>query len=48
MRLTLEKRPERSVKMAILSPFIALALTVIAGGFMFAFLGKPPLEAEIG
>lgn len=45
MRLTLEKRPEQSWKMAILSPFIALALTVIAGGIIFALRGLNPLEA---
>jgi simple sugar transport system permease protein len=45
MRLTLEKRAERSVRMAILSPFIALALTVIAGGIIFALRGLNPFEA---
>ncbi len=45
MRLILEKRGEQSVRMAILSPFIALALTVIAGGIIFALRGLNPLEA---
>ena len=45
MRLVLDKRGERSVRMAILSPFIALALTVIAGGIIFALRGLNPFEA---
>jgi simple sugar transport system permease protein len=45
MRLVLEKRAEQSVRMAILSPFIALALTVIAGGIIFALRGLNPFEA---
>jgi len=45
MRLIIEKRPERSAKMALLSPVIALVLTVIAGGIIFALRGLNPLEA---
>ncbi len=45
MRVTLEKRTEHSTLMALLSPFIALALTVVAGGIIFAFLGLNPLHA---
>ena len=45
MRLVLEKRAEQSLKMAILSPIIALALTVAAGGIIFALRGLNPLEA---
>jgi simple sugar transport system permease protein len=45
MRLVLEKRPEHSVKMAILSPIIALLLTVITGGIIFALRGLDPTEA---
>jgi general nucleoside transport system permease protein len=45
MRITLEKRAEHSTSMAILSPFIALALTVITGGIVFALLGFNPLSA---
>ena len=45
MRLVLEKRAEHSVRMAILSPIIAFALTVIAGGLIFALRGLDPLEA---
>ena len=45
MRLELEKRPERSTFYAILSPFIALGLTLLFGAVLFAFLGKEPIEA---
>jgi simple sugar transport system permease protein len=45
MRIELVKRPQRSALFSMLSPFIALALTVIAGAIMFSILGKNPLEA---
>lgn len=45
MRLVLEKRAEHSLGMAILSPLLALALTVIAGGIIFALRGLNPFEA---
>lgn len=45
MRLVLEKRAERSASMAVLSPVIALCLTVIAGGIIFALRGLDPFEA---
>ena len=45
MRLVLEKRGEQSVSMAILSPLIALALTVIVGAAIFALRGLNPFEA---
>lgn len=45
MRLELQKRPERSALFALLSPFIAIALTVAFGAILFAFLGKDPVEA---
>lgn len=45
MRIELVKRPQRSKLFSILSPFIALALTVVAGAIMFALLGKDPVEA---
>jgi ABC-type uncharacterized transport system permease subunit len=45
MRLVLEKRSEHSAKMALLSPVIALCLTVIAGGIIFALRGLNPFEA---
>jgi general nucleoside transport system permease protein len=45
MRLVLEKRPEHSARMALLSPVIALCLTVIVGGVIFALRGLNPFEA---
>lgn len=45
MRIELVKRPERSRLFSALSPFIAFALTVIAGAILFAALGKNPLAA---
>lgn len=45
MRLVLEKRAEHSAKMALLSPVIALCLTVIVGGVIFALRGLNPFEA---
>ncbi|WP_099866140.1 ABC transporter permease [Pararhizobium haloflavum] len=45
MRIELEKRPERSKLFSILSPFIALGLTLIAGAILFLSLGKNPVEA---
>ncbi|OJF91099.1 ABC transporter permease [Pararhizobium antarcticum] len=45
MRIELEKRPKISTLFSILSPFIALILTIIAGAIMFMLLGKNPLDA---
>ncbi len=45
MRLELVKRPGRSKLFSALSPFIAFALTLIAGAIMFSLLGKSPLAA---
>src|SRR6476469_8065537 len=45
MRLVLERRPERSLVMALASPLIAVALTLATGIALFALLGKPPIEA---
>jgi general nucleoside transport system permease protein len=45
MRLVLERRPERSRAMTVLSPLIAIALTVVTGGIIFALRGLNPLEA---
>ncbi|RFC65598.1 ABC transporter permease [Mesorhizobium denitrificans] len=45
MRIELVKRPERSKLFSALSPFIAFALTIIAGAILFAALGKNPLTA---
>jgi simple sugar transport system permease protein len=45
MRIRLEKRPEHSKAMTVLSPVIAIGLTVIVGGIIFALRGSDPLEA---
>lgn len=45
MRIELVKRPQRSALFSMLSPFIAFALTVIAGAIMFAMLGVNPAKA---
>jgi len=45
MRLALERRAERSVFIALLSPLLAIALTLATGAALFALLGKPPIEA---
>src|SRR5438309_5783475 len=45
MQLVLERRPERSIAMALASPLIAVALTLATGAALFALLGKPPVEA---
>jgi general nucleoside transport system permease protein len=45
MRLILEKRPEASTAMAIASPFIAFALTLVAGGIIFALRGNNPFTS---
>ena len=45
MRIELEKRPQISKLFSILSPLLALLLTVIFGGIMFAMLGKDPVDA---
>lgn len=41
--LRLEPRPEASTAWAYLSPVLAVLLTLITGGFLFAFLGEDPL-----
>jgi simple sugar transport system permease protein len=45
MRVELVKRPQHSTLFSVLSPFIALGLTLIAGAIMFSLLGKNPVEA---
>ncbi len=45
MRLELEKRREQSRLMAVLSPILALGLTLISGAIMFAILGLDPIDA---
>ncbi len=43
--IVLEPRPEPSRALALLSPVIAIGLTLLAGGILMALMGKPPLEA---
>jgi general nucleoside transport system permease protein len=45
MRLVLEKRGERSHRMALLSPLIAIVLTLVTGGIIFALRGLDPFSA---
>ena len=44
MRVELIRRPEHSRTMVLLSPIIAIALTVIAGFFVFLAIGVDPLS----
>ena len=43
--IRLEKRLEPSRMMTVLTPIIAVILTMFVGGFMFSLLGKPPVDA---
>jgi general nucleoside transport system permease protein len=43
--LRLERRPSPSIFWERASPFLAVVLTMVAGGIMFAILGKNPFEA---
>lgn len=45
MRIELEKRPGGSRLFSFVSPLLALLLTVVCGGVMFALLGKDPVSA---
>ena len=45
MRLALERRAERSTRVAIASPLIAIALTLVTMAALFGFLGKNPVTA---
>jgi simple sugar transport system permease protein len=45
MRIELVKRPQRSMLFSIVSPFLALGLTIVFGAVLFIGLGKPPLAA---
>jgi simple sugar transport system permease protein len=45
MQLVLEKRSERSNTIAIISPLIAIALTIVTMSTLFALLGKDPFHA---
>ncbi|MBU2942810.1 ABC transporter permease [Shimia thalassica] len=43
--LRLEKRPQPSRALSLSTPLIAVVVTMIAGGLLFAALGKNPFEA---
>ncbi len=43
--LTLEKRPQPSKNWTYAAPLLAVVITMIVGGFVFAALGKDPLVA---
>lgn len=43
--IRLEKRPNPSRLWTALTPVVAVVLTMIAGGILFAALGKDPFEA---
>ena len=43
--IRLEKRPTPSKMWTALTPVVAVVATMIAGGILFAFLGKDPFEA---
>lgn len=45
MRLELEKRAEDSKLMSLLSPVLAILLTLVSGAVLFAMLGLNPAEA---
>jgi simple sugar transport system permease protein len=45
MQIVLEKRSQASSWMNVMSPVLAIGLTVIMGGLIFAAMGKPPLTA---
>src|SRR5688572_25606582 len=44
MTLKLEARPQPSKLMSLLSPLLALAVTVLSGVLLFVLLGKDPLR----
>ena len=45
MQLVLEKRAERSTTIALVSPLIAIGLTLVTMTILFAILGKNPIAA---
>ena len=45
MRLELHRRPRASHAMALASPLLAIALTLVTGAILFALLGKDPVRA---
>src|SRR5271167_1756534 len=47
MQLVLEKRAERSKTIALVSPLIAIGLTIVTMSILFVILGKNPISALI-
>src|SRR5215469_11268916 len=45
MQLVLEKRAERSNTIALISPLIAIGMTIVTMSILFAILGKNPITA---
>src|SRR6188472_3280297 len=45
MQLVLEKRAERSNTIALVSPLIAIGMTLVTMSILFAMLGKNPISA---
>ncbi len=45
IRLELTRRPQHSALFSLVSPLLALALTLLAGVILFTWLGKPPAAA---
>ncbi|MET0708098.1 MAG: ABC transporter permease, partial [Tardiphaga sp.] len=45
MQLVLEKRAERSTTIALVSPLIAIGLTIVTMSILFLILGKNPVAA---
>ena len=45
MSLRIEARPEISRRLLYVTPLLAVALTVVAGFFIFLFMGYNPLQA---
>ena len=43
--LKLEKRPQPSQLWTYLTPLVAVAITMVAGGALFAALGKNPVTS---
>jgi ABC-type uncharacterized transport system permease subunit len=47
MQLVLEKRAERSTIIALVSPVIAIGLTIVTMSILFVIIGKNPIAALI-
>src|SRR5258708_28286825 len=45
MQLVLEKRAERATTIALISPLIAIGLTIVTMSILFMILGKNPISA---